>query len=181
MKRSQGAILLARTELSQVEISERLRTERVKVGRTGVQKWLLGQSKPKTKARKALLKLFGIPIDSWDQDPPTLPSTPAADVEDLNTYDIAEIYKRDILDEARRLREDSNATPAERAKLRDQSAATLLKLAQLQDERGTKLLFHPAWRKIQNTLVNAIRPFGTDALKAVEDAFVLVHEEIGKL
>lgn len=180
MKRSQGAILLARTELSQVEISTRLRAERVKVGRTGVQKWLLGQSKPKTKARKALLKCFGIPIASWDQDPPTLPSTPT-ESDDLNTYDIAELYKRDILEEARRLREDSNATPVERAKLRDQSAATLLKLAQLQDERGTKLLFHPAWRKIQNTLVNAIRPFGADALKAVEEAFVLVHEEIGKL
>lgn len=180
-ERSHGAVLLASTGLSLEEIREQLHLKKLVVTRQAVQQWCAGTTKPKPPARRMLKKLYAIDEDTWDEDPPAPVLAPeiVTSTASVNVFDLASRMLRTLERDVTRIESDAKLTNVERAKLRSECLKQIAQFGEMQDAGGVKLLQHPQWPKIRNTLVNAVRPFGADALKAVETAFEIIETEIG--
>lgn len=192
-ERSHGALLLARTELTLDEIREQLRAHKLTVSRQAVQQWVAGVTKPKPSARRLLKKLFVIPLGTWDEDPPAvdreevLQSTQTNGAVDV--FDLATRMLRTLERDVGRVESDPKLSHVERAKLRSECIKQIGQFREMQDVDGTRLIQHPQWATLWNTLANVVRSLvcpqcghtlGLEGAKAIENAFAPIREEIAK-
>ena len=176
MKRSAGAVLLARTSITQEEIAARLAARGLRVSRPTVSYWVGGQKKPRVEHRALLETEFGVPAASWDEEPkasdpvkPRAKKPPAPAPSGVLSKAVA--LER-ICDELWSGLADVSKTPAERAEVGKTIADVLYKLARLPTARLTQ---HPDWPLVRRALREALRGH-VEAAKAVEEHLQAIED-----
>ena len=175
-KRSVGALALRRLGFSQREIGAR-----IGVGAGLVSMWMSGERTPGLENRQAVLTLFGVAIEAWDQYPPAAPQKPAAPPPDSWGKGAVEarIEKLQetidlLLNDAR----DPTAAPLERAKVVAVIAPVLGQVRKLrgEDVKEASLLRLPSGRRTVAVLVDSIKDCPRCPKKAGEALLELDHD-----
>jgi transcriptional regulator with XRE-family HTH domain len=169
--RSQGAVVLARTGLTQEAISAR-----TGISRPRISHYMTGQRKPGPANRAKLQRAFGIEPGLWDVAPvesiavaPTSTGTPAP----ASVFDMAGVLQTAVNDQLQKLTTDPSVTPYERSKLIEKLAEALHSIGKLTGETldmsEERLLRLPAWRRVKDAIFAALRPW-PEAKVAVAEA-----------
>ncbi len=183
MKRSLAILKLERTGASQDEIAQRLAAKAdIVVTRQAVSKWFKGHQ-PRIEVKKALKKLFGIPLAAWGkttkatvEKPKANGHTPPAPFTGIDVDGSYDELERAAYDLMTYVRTDPDATPIERAKVMRSIAGTLHTLDQRQAGLEKRILQTPRWKRIERALIATLRGF-PDALKAIEAMLEQLNEE----
>lgn len=204
--RSHGAVLLARTSLTERDIAARVGgVERAAVGH-----WKTGRKRPGPKNRETLRALFGIPVEAWDRpatgpwDPP--PSQPPAGDPTQNmpiagpgrglgttivppppsdTFPTPRALAATLIQQASSLlhqaQTDKTMTPRELAKVMDLAGSAITRAGRLTGDSQTisedRLVHMPAFRRVSEALVEATKEW-PDAQRAIGEALLRL-EAIG--
>lgn len=174
-ERSQGAFELSRLALTQEQIAAKLGRKQEQVSR-----WVNGQLRPSKATRAAMFVAFGIRPEAWDelakgsplQEAPQAPAAPDEALDDKSVRARAERLQRMLDAQLGQLERDTQATPLERAKVMSSVAATLKVLGAITGEAQeigeSRILRLPAWRRIEDALIEALRPWPEAARAAAE-------------
>ncbi len=143
--RNHGAYLLAKVGKPQTVLSRELGVSAVTMNH-----YYKSVSKPNADRRKRAFKLYGIPVESWDQPcaPDAFkPSEPIPGIGALGMARELEQMARKQIDD---LRSDEKATPLERARVMASLAGSLNILAKLTGQYDlNRMLFKlPAWKQV---------------------------------
>lgn len=128
--------------------------------------YLQGRQKPGRKRRQQLEAELGIPITAWDQEPPE------ADAEATTASSSATEQAgrlRRVIDNQLAQLEAGGSSAEQSAKLISSLSQSIRNLGSLTGEGGgiteAKILKSPAWRRIEEALIEALEPY-PDALEA---------------
>jgi len=155
--RTEGSRLLAATGLDHATIAAELG-----VTRQAVQQWIAGDKSPSAAKRALARKVYGVPLKAWDAPLVTVKAPAAAPPSDLARVD-AEGRLRAQLARLDSLRSEGRDLPPQ-ARLRLEATETrcielLSRLTGEGQEIGeSRIVRLPAWRRIQDTIVEALRP-----------------------
>ena len=154
--RSQGAVLLARTGLSEETIATKARVSRVSVNH-----WVHGNRLPSKAKRKLLKKHFGISEDAWELAAKPIPPPPAiaanvdAGPSEQDPFDLEvgfEEIARSAAAQLRALRVDTTLTYLERARATKELERTLDKLDRRQRGFERAFLRSKKWQQLCQTM-----------------------------
>lgn len=182
--RTEGSRLLAATGLDHSTVAAELG-----VTRQAVQAWIAGDKAPSAARRSAAEKRYGVPVDAWDRPaghpkPVVVVEAVAADASPAvgGSYDAEQRLRAQLtrLDKLRAdgEREDADLPPQARLRLEVTMLRCTEALARFtgegQEIGESRIVRLPAWRRIQDAIVVALRPW-PDAAVAVMKAL----KEIG--
>lgn len=183
MARSRGAHLLARSGSTQSDVARK-----AGVSTVTAYNWFSGEKKPAETRRPELLKLFGIPVEAWDEPATKTPlraSSSSGPITPVSMVPTGVLEKAQWLeDEVQKLMtevtRDETSTPLERARILNASAVTLTLLAKLtgQYELGRRLLTLPIWKRVEQALAYGLRGHA-DAARSVAAELRKLDEEYG--
>lgn len=183
--RTEGARLLSATGLDHSAIASE-----VGVTRQAVQQWVAGDKTPGVARRGAILERYGVPVEAWDRPA----EAPKAEVEGTSggsgegsmsegtstgtgrRFD-AESRLRSQLARLDKLRADGEAEggdlpPQARLRLEVTETRCTELLARLtgegQEIGESRIVRLPAWRRIQDAIVVALRPYPEAAVAVMK-------------
>lgn len=174
-RRTEGSKLLAATGLDHAAIAAALG-----VSRAAVTQWLSGDKRPAHGRRAAIEQLYGVPPAAWDaelSEPVLGPAQAKTDPCACSTGFHAEARLRDQLERLDAIRtaaaDDATMPPQARLRLEATTTRCIELLAKLtgegQEVSEARILRLPAWRRIQDAIIAALRPY-PDAAVAVAKA-----------
>lgn len=168
--KSRGSQLLCGLSSTQQEIADACGRKQPLVAH-----WRSGLRVPGDADRTTLLRVYGIPPESWDEPASAHPASYGVISEDeriRGARELAQLTSRQATALLARIESDPASSTRERAAVMQAalSAATLLLRCELDEE---KILSSPKWIQIERTIVEALRDF-PDAARRVADALVIL-------
>lgn len=178
-ERSHGAVLLARTGRTQEDVATIC-----DVSRSLASHWISGRRKPSPENRAILDRELKIAPHTFDEAPPALEkpkrrgkAPPAEAVAAISVRARATALDQMV---HQLMADVAKGEPALRARVAQSAARTLEILGKITGETREmpeeRVLRLPAWRKIQDRLVEVLSPF-PEALRAVGEALVELGAE----
>lgn len=154
--RSRGAVLLALLEVPHGDIATM-----VGVTRQSVTSWNTGLKKPSKDQRERLAAAFKIPAEAWDEAPTEAPPAVTSGPPVRGVLGTLPEIEKEILSLLESVRNDSEASPIERAKVLASCATSLGILAKFTGEfdYGRHLFRLPIWKLIEKAIRVSLKPY----------------------
>lgn len=176
--RSRGSFELAKLGLTQDEIAERLDCKRPQVTW-----WLSGERKPNEKRRDQIFAKFALKPEWWDEPAlsAVLPPRHGGSSSSASVKDRAERMLRMLDHVLEEVENDKTATPLEKIRTMQRATPTIQGLGKLtgesQEVSEQKIIRLPAWRRIEETIAEALTPW-PKAARAVAEALQKLEESM---
>lgn len=166
--RTEGIRLLSATGLDHATIASELG-----VSRQAVQQWLSGEKKPGTARRAGILQRYGVPEAAWDtpvagaMPEPVEPPDAGESKFDAEARLRAQLARLDALRKA-----GGDLPPAQRMRLESTETKCIELLGKMtgegQEIGESRIVRLPAWRRIQESVISALRPWPAAAAAVVK-------------
>lgn len=155
--RSRGAVLLALLEVPQGDIATM-----VGVTIRTVTDWNTGRRKPSKDQRERMASAFKIPSEAWEEAPTAeVPKAIPSERAVRSVLGTVPEIEKEILSLLESVRNDSEASPIERAKVLSSCATSLGILAKFTGEfdYGRHLFRLPIWKLVEKAIRVALKPY----------------------